>query len=679
MICIALIMSAKSTRCLILAHRASKLNEARDFAVSWISYFDGLFAADNLGGKSFSLAEMQRVVLFYCECSTHSAALSITDDKVFVNWTRLLPVILTNGTSDYSWVIIRSIVDMEVKIRVQTGLLIPPIAKKSSKNKLNKCSDPAPPDRDSVSLVAVLELIVWEEIDANDLELLSRAIILALRNETVFNQSGSTTESRVNHVKSSMTLTPKRSSAVLLERISVHCQRVCDSDIQDNSRYPLFVARTYSSCLSWLQKHFQNNKEVDLSALGQQFIPAIVAGEVVISVFQSLSACTMWKYTSSSILATLRSLGNCLSHMPVLCFEGHLGSALCYALSSCVCSLRSGLYPERSAQGSKGCKISAEQIQDILSTCFTLASLVSGKCLGRKLFASTAHLAASTLLAASRAASVVTDVAIGSVGSCDTNRATTAAEGGTLNRVLSNLVTACSLGYCDAAALDAHGHTSPDSSSDSDSGSHNAVTSERRESGYAAIVEACTAVLESTYAVEFLYSVCSDIQLRVCNNRPSHLPPVVDMATAEAAVLFLSILQKAAAAHNIVTEGESALVLIYFRSHCLWSAVTVPGASDVAAASVIESLKALGEEIDPLVMESVEAVRGKSKAKKTVRGEKASKSASVSQEASPEESLRSYSCHLRTWMLLALWGLPISAAQVKWSSMHSGSLPRVLL
>jgi hypothetical protein len=654
------IMSMKSTRCLILAHRASKLNEARDFAVSWISYFDELFATDNLGGKLISLAEMQRAVLFYCECSANSAALIISDDKIFANWTRLLPVIVTNGTSDYSWVVIRSVAEMEVKIRVHTGTSAPSIAKKTSKVKLNKCSDSAPPDRDSVSLLAVLDLIAWEEIDANDLELLSRAIILALRIDAVSHDGDVTSGSSLNHDGSKMSTTHKRSSAVLLERVSVHCQRVCESDKQDNSKYSLFIARTYSSCLNWLQKYFQNNKEAQLSTLGSQLIPAIVAGEVVISVLQSLSTCTMWRHNGSSILATLRALGNCLSHVPVLCFEGHLGSTLCSALSSCVRSLRSGLYPEESVQNSGGFKVTPEQSQDILSTCFTLASLVSGKCLGRKLFASTAHLAALTLLAASRAVSM-------SAAGVDPHKATFAADSGTLNRVLSNLVTACSLGYCTSGALDSNGHHLSDSSSDSDNADTCLyVEDERKEGGHTAIIEACSAVFESTYAEEFLYSVCADIQLRVCNNRLSHLPPVVDMATAEAAVLFLGTLQKTAVVRNAITEEESALLLIYFRSHCLWSAVVVPGASEDAAASVIESLKVLGEEIDPLVMESVVAVRGKSKAKKVVRGEKVSKSASLlAASPSPEESLRSFSCHLRAWMLLALWGLPISAAQVR--------------
>lgn len=602
---------------------------------------------------------MQRVVLFFCECSAHSDALHISDDEVFANWTRLLPVILTNGTSDNSWVVIRSIVDMEVNIRARSIASSPPVIQKTSKIKLSKCSNIAPSVQDTVSLVGVLELIAWEAVDANDLELLSRAIMLALRMDITYCDGDVTSVSSVNHDKSNVTQTPRRSSAVLLEGISTHCQRVCDSDMLDSSRYSLFVARTYSSCLNWLQKHFQNSKEAQLSALGPELIPAIVAGEVVISVLQSLSTCTMWKQAGSSVLATLRALGNCLSRMPVLCFEGHLGSTLCSALSSCVCSLQLGLNPEVGAQGSGGYKISPEQSQDIINTCFTLASLVSGKCLGRKLFLSTALLAATTLLAASRAASAsVTDV--------DTHRASVTAEGETLSRILSNLVTACSLGHFEAAALDPRAHPVSDSCSDS----HNAVTGlgiadERRASSYTAIIEACSAVLESTYAEEFLYSVCSDIQLRVCSNRPGHLPPVVDMAIAEAALLFLAMLQKAAAVRGTISEGETALVLIYFRSHCLWSAVTVPGASDTAAASVIERLKALGEDIDPLVMESVVAVRGKSKAKKAVRVEKVSRSASLSQDASVMDSLRSFSCHLRTWMLLALWGLPISAAQVR--------------
>jgi hypothetical protein len=660
----------KSTRCLILAHRASKLNEARDFAVSWISYFDELFATDNLGGKSISLAEMQRAVLFYCECSSHSAALIISEDKIFSNWTRLLPVILTNGTSHYSWFVIRSIVEAEVKIRVHTGTSAPSITKKTSKVKLNECCDSAPPDRDSVSLLAVLELIAWEEIDAHDLELLSRAIILVLRIDAVSHAGDVTSGSRVNHDRSKMTQTHKRSSAVLLERVNMHCQRVCESDKQDYGKYSSFIARTYSSSLIWFQKHFQNNKEAQLCALGSQLIPAIVAGEVLISVLQSLSTCSMWRHNGSSILATLRALGNCLSHMPVLCFEGHLGTTLCSALSSSVRSLRSGLYPEESAQSSGSFKVAPEQSQDILNTCFTLASLVSGKCLGRKLFASTAYLAASTLLAATRAASV-------SAAGVDPNRSTFAADGGTLNRVLSNLVTACSLGYCTAGALGSHGDYLTDCGSDRyDDVTCLDVVDGRREGGYTAIIEACSAVLESTYAEEFLYSVCADVQLRVCNNRPSHLPPLVDIATAEAAVLFLGMLQKAAVVRNIITEGESALLRAYFRSHCLWSAVIVPGASETAAASMIDNLKALGEEIDPLVMDSVVAARGKSKAKKIVRGEKVSKSAPP-QEASPEGSLLTFSRHLRTWMLLALWGLPISAAQVRTLQYQQKALPPV--
>lgn len=607
---------------------------------------------------------MQRVILFYCECSSHSAALCISDDKISANWMRLRPLTVANGTSGHSWFVIRLIVNMEIKIRGHSGYPSPKTVKKTGKFKVIKCSDSAEYDMDIVNMAAVLESIEWEDIDANDLELLSRALILALRIEIVCHEGDSATGNNVSHGRNRVT--SERSSAALLERVSTQCQRVCDTSKQDSSRHPLFVARTYSSCLNWLQKHFQNNKEVQLPALEPQLIPVIVAGEVITIVLQSLSACTMWGHTGSSILAVLRALGNCLSHVPVQCFEGQLGAALCSALGSCVCSLQAGLYPENSALSGRDYKVSPEHSKDILNTCYTLASLVSGKCLGRKLFASAASLAASTLLAASRAATAsAVEETTGSMCGSPPPTADFTAESATLNRILSNLVTACSLGYCDVADLDAHHRPLSERGNIVSSTDAAEEQVEDREGGYTTIIEACSAIFKSTYAEEFLYSVCADVQLRVCNTRPSHLPSVVDIGTAEAAIRFLGLLQKAAEVHNTAIEGENVLVLIHFRSHCLWSAVTVPGASDAAAASVIESLKAIGEGIDPLVMDSIAAVRGKSKAKKPVRGEKVPKSALLPRGTSPEESLRSLSCHLRAWMLLAMWGLPISAAQVR--------------
>ena len=71
--------------------------------------------------ESFTVLEMQRICALYCECSAHSAALSITEEDMRVKWSTILPIIAAESNLSLSWMVMHAVVSMEIQSKDVTS------------------------------------------------------------------------------------------------------------------------------------------------------------------------------------------------------------------------------------------------------------------------------------------------------------------------------------------------------------------------------------------------------------------------------------------------------------------------------------------------------------------------------------------------------------------------------
>ena len=707
--------------CLNFAQRTSQVADAKNFVESWDDYLEKIFQQRSEAVDALNVLEMQRICLLFCECSSHSAALSIAEEDMRAKWSMVLPIVAANSSSSISWTIMRAVIDVEIKSKyICHSSLI------SSKKTLNKkASKNSKADESEIqlnwrcsldSLIAKIRMEGLVGVQAIDLELLLKVACLAVEVDVTEAVTHYTCRDNASQYESL--------SDSLLDALQSFCQTLSvpagDKLSEDMSKYVTCLSRTYITSLTWFQKYFQCRKaEKEDHSLcvvesNMSSSPDIVAVRIVKCILQSLSECCMWMGNTPALLGVLRAVGNCLSHLPLHCFEESekmsLDSTLSLSvmLSECICGVLGGLQ-QRALDGSKtnsntstnSPSVGVEHCQDIISTCVMLASLVGGKYLGKKMYVSCAHVSASVIhsvytyaFASSLDLSTVLilnrhDSTLNSTDTGTSSKyAITTADIGAINRVLLNLSAACVLGFFDTAAAaqdsiiksarvcvnkdDSSWTSESGATSLNDMNTHNDCSdSDSDDDVYCALMQSCRPVLETVYAEDFLYTVCSDILTRICSTRPAQVLAAGTSRDATPALFndatrFISNLLSLASAQNVHTVHSKdgiSVVLLYFQSHMLWGGLTeTPGASDGPSSRIIKALKELGQHIDSNSMDNVAVVKGASRSKRVIKAER-----TLDPSTSPplDLTMRISAEHLRTWILLAQWGLPLSANKVR--------------
>lgn len=571
-----------------------------------------------------------------------------------------------------------------------------------------------------VDLSGALNVLNLEKIDSIGLELLSKAICLSVQSDVCegnmenirgrdrvhssMNSKSSNSSSRpIAHSTSTNTSTNSNdsvqvyssSSLLLIERITALCALICSpgdttdtpKTPQEASKYGSFLARTYSSCLKYLQNYFQNGmKEKCLTGCNEpppqtpqgpqtphtphtaSHTAQIFASKLFQILFNSLRTPLVWINNEPAILQTLRALGNCLSHLPLGSCDGFLGVNLCSGLGDCVMRL-----------------IGGEFSQDILTTCLTLVSLVGGRCMSNKLYIASSQLLACTLVAVDQ---LVTSKKIRIIGLNSTEPSTTTdpppvplaplaslaftVERSVMNRLVGSLTTACAI----STTID-------------DINNINKIDSNNDNTNInPTIFDVCTPILTSTYGTDFLYGLCSEILLRVGDYRSVNT--TTGCSAADHALTMIIRMFQHTSDSGVIPSNESSLMILYAQSHCLWSVPVPSDGHDDSSDDVIKSLRGLkfddvGVTVGGTSASTVTTVRGKSKGKKakdedtpsTCHISCSTPSSTPSSTLSssppippipsvqaPAQALSVLCASLRRWMLLSLWGLPLNTAQV---------------
>jgi hypothetical protein len=697
--------------CLTFALRTSKTADAKDFALSWDHYLETVLRERLKITESFTVLKMQRICLMYCECSAHSAALSITEEDMRVKWSTILPIVAAESNLSLSWMVMHAVVSMEIQSKDVTSSSSSLSSKRAVKSKAGKNSRTNESEVQSSwrcaldSLITKIRADGLQGVQAIDFELLSKAACQAVEVDVISAAKHDTCTDDMSQYQSI--------SDIVLDAIRSSCHHALaptgDKASEDSSKYVTFLSRTYSTCLTWLQKHFQC-KKVEKECQSSSFLdietsptPAIIAVRIVRCILQSLSECCVWLTFRPALLGVLRGVGNCLSHLPSHCYEENgtldMSPGISIMLSECVCAVLGRLHPNVQLHGDSSspstAAAAAEYSQDIISTCVMLASLVGGKYLGKKLFISSARVSASVVKSVYTAASACSldlniiltyhDSILNSTDTVKVSRsAINTADTGAINRVLLNLTAACVLGFFDRAMQGSIINSADSNDRIADSGvdltncatvcSTGDTDNDDDDDGdvYCALLQSSKPILETVYAEEFLYTVCSDVLTRICSMRPSQVTAAGDSVSAlfDAATRFISNLFRIATAQNVRTvhtKDGISLVLLYFQSHILWgggagAGAVTPGASDALSAAIIGALKELGQDIDSNSMDNVAVVKGKSRSKRVIKVERI---LDFSTKHPLEDSIRICAENLRTWILLAQWGLPLSVIKVR--------------
>ena len=655
---------------MVFAHRTSQPDAASGYAISWESYIGDVSSTRGNKGKSLSLSELQRIVIFYSECCARAIELTIRKEDLLKSLITVSNLMDLERTAGDAWVVIQSVLDGEIRMlssccsstsSVAADLLAWTTARNRSdgiESGVNASSHP---------LVAVIESINVKEQDPISLDLLSRSIILAVQLEIIFPaDEKAPSNQRKKSVTTSACCAFSSISGLLMDSILEKCRLVCDTSGCMEGRILTCITRMYNLCLNWLQKHFQSlkcqekmiQKSVDTIC---NPIAVLASGDVIRSVLHSLTIPSVWSAGVSSILGMLRALGNCLAQLPVEFYDGPAGAVLSYSVSTCISSLLDGCLrtctDSDCTRSSMGYDVSPEQHSDIVNVCVTLASLVGAKCLGRKLLASCVHLSATTLRAVDTtvrdrgSSGAMLHADRGEVDRGVHMRAASliTVDASSLNRVLTNLAVCFSLGRYDA-----------DTSDFIFDATHGVCTElSTIASKFSALVQVSSPVMHTGYGGEFLHNVYAEVLLRM-SSAPS-TPHTVSEATSHISQLFNS-----AVMNKSLTKEESAVCLLHFRSFCLWgeSPSVGPGVSEniQAETEVVEALRAFARDTDTPVISTLSVCRGKGRVKKTLS--LAPLPSHPLPLSSPTDSLRVHACRLRVYMLLSLWGLSTSANKV---------------
>ena len=757
-------------RCLLLHIKSSRIQEAKALVHSWDTFFHQMLENEDLEKKSeekkiFTLQEMQRIVLWNCECNTVSRTLSISDDYIGKRLRDILMMIPHEHADNISWIILSEIVHMELQCSVTS--LSPPkdITEIRSKSvaSTHKC-------RSVGNLSTVLKSINLEETDSLGLELLSRFLCLSVQSEVHTLRIPS-----IYRCSSMETNAFSSSSILLMENVSTLCTNaftsffptpISKSNIspmittdekimksQSSSKYITFLARTYNSCLNWLQKFFQNKIKDKISQIPQfqkkndncnnnenvnenennNLCILIIVDDLLRIIFKSMITSNIWMESGFLILATLRAVGNCLSHLPSGSFDGSFGVNICNGLNCTIVPLTRMLYrtgvsladdKDRAYievdRNTDECSIPCDQKRDILTTLLTLTSLITGKCIPNKLYVDSSTLLVNALVTidlvqisnSSQTDQIQHDhnrniqkdeIIPKNDKSIDKNAKNVpdcyeidsencllkknnikifgknvtsmqneivllpfTMDAIVVNRLLSSLIISCIQGVSNDVTdnVTDEVHQKKNNRQDIDQNGRDLITIThqnlilKNETTSTMMYKACEPLLRSTYGPEFLYNLCTEFILHVQDPR-NYLS-----SSSNNVIHFITKLFLVSTESKKTSMKESAVMELYVRSHCLWAVSEVCGASDIVSARVIESLKSIGDGIDPQVMDTVAAVKGKGRTKRPLKTEKDMLKGIVITPTNAE-TMQNFAEDLRVWMLLALWGLPLTYSQVR--------------
>ena len=642
------------------------------------------------------------------------------DDYIALKLKDVLVIINDVRGDNASWTVLHEIIRME--IRLLCPYAAQPAKEVKGARKVNGYTQPPTIVDESRSidiLSSVLKSIKLGEIDAIGFELISRMLCLAVQFEVFFLCTCSIQK------QCSMNADAFSSSSILLiENVSASCMdefstsfRTSSSNSisnsvtaseekvivsQNSNKYITFLARIYNSCLSWIQQYFQNKTKDKITAIKEcdDLHIQYIARDLIKVIFKSLISSNIWYHDGLVILVILRAIGKCLSHLPMGSFDGVLGVNICNGLSECTTDLITKLYtfnPQKNGnclgrdrgvhEEKNECGISIDQKKEIFNTLQTLTSLISGKCITNKLYATSCSLLVSSLLAFNRVEmsnhhpssqnqienshTLHKDQTTFKLSVIDQeNKAgnTCTVDMNVFNRHMSSLIISCVHGVSDCVT-DGVINSNEFKLNLDQNDNHALYESERsikqsEESSSIMILNACQPMLRSTYGPEFFYSLCAEFILHLENSR-SHNSPSFQLKSSNSAINFIEKLFQNSAGEQQITKNESTVMNLYIRSHCLWTVSVVCGASNLTSASLIESLKLAGDGIDPQVMDTVAAVKGKGRSKRPMKTEKEKNIKDVNLVVSTmAETMKSFSGDLRVWTLLALWGLPLSYSQV---------------
>ena len=387
--------------------------------------------------------------------------------------------------------------------------------------------------------------------------------------------------------------------------------------------------------------------------------------------FKSLSAPYNWKDSGAALLFALRKVGTRLQKSPLEIFAGIAGSSLCSDLRDCLEHLIPGLHAtdsshevtDRDERQSKSANLTQQHKERILATCVSLVSLVAGRCLSYTLYLSASDLLISALSAVDAVINSCHGIKRNCVESCPGGSAAGSGpaisftvDPAVLERLLGSLIMACSLGCYSLSASSSctEVKNSVDSAKEISQTTYNTTSEEESDN---LLYKSYSPIMYSSYGPEFLYGLCSEMILRVGEMRS-------DIKGAERAVDWTTGLYRAALKLGVIKSRESDLMGLYVRSHCLWNAPSVSGASSGVSVEVIDGLKSIGETIDSEVMDTVAAGKGKVRAKRAPKEIK-NKDLMEPSVISISDTIQSFSSNLRTWILLSLWGLPLTYSQVE--------------
>ena len=640
------------------------------------------------------------------------------DDYVALRLKDVLVIINDVRGDNTSWTVLNEIIRME--IRLLCPYAAQPAKEVKGTRKVNGYTQPPTIVDESRSidiLSSVLKSINLGEIDAIGFELISRILCLAVQFEVSFLRTCS-----IQKQSSMNTYAFSSSSILLIENVSASCMeefstsfRTSSSNLnsvtaseekvivlQNSNKYITFLARIYNSCLSWIQQYFQNKTKDKIIIIEEcdDLHIQYIAGDLIKVIFKSLTSFNIWYHDGLVILVILRAIGKCLSHLPMGSFEGVLGVNICNGLSECTTALIAKFYafnPQKNGnclgkdsgvhEEKIECGISVDQKKEIFNTLQTLTSLISGKCITNKLYATSCSLLVSSLLAFNRVEmshhhpssqnqienshTLHKDQTTLTLSVIDhENKAGNACtvDINVFNRHMSSLIISCVHGVSDYITDSVI--NSNEFKLDMDQNDNHALYEIERkiksseESSSIMILNACQPMLRSTYGPDFFYCLCAEFILHLGNSR-SHNSPSYQLKSSNNAINFIEKLFQNSAGEQKITKNESIIMDLYIRSHCLWTVSVVCGASDLTTASLIESLKLVGDGIDPQVMDTVAAVKGKGRSKRPIKTEKDKNIKDANLVVSTmAETMKYFAGDLRVWILLALWGLPLSYSQV---------------
>jgi hypothetical protein len=618
-----------------LAIKTLKSPEAKDIITQWDVYFSKLLSASSLDRK-VTLAELQKIILWNLECD--AASLIIPNYQALDRWKELLRITTEESAISNSWAVAHEI----VKLVIHNGIMhlrIDPLKKdskpRSENNRVKKAEHVLSESYDSVSLLAVFSDIGILESNVTELELLSKVPRLVLEMEmnhsiNDFIDRNNNANEIVLDVDLGNNNDGNRSDcpstcAMLLKVIDKLCFSIMNSSSGTDksevmrTKYDSFLARTYNSCLNWIQNYYQDKVSREKDKRDPIMNNLNITGRLVNVILSSLST----SFNSGECVgAILRATGNCMNYLPIGSYERVLGVNLCSNLEQCISSLLSKIVSN--GWNILGKMAASTSGQGVLNTCLMLTSLVSSKCLTNNLYKSSSQLVVSCLVA------VDTLQTSFEVSDADVSCVSCTVDMSVISRLLNFIVTTYSLSCLPSIHLDKEGPV---------------------ETG-ACLNKICHSILMSSYALAFLHALCIDIVSKI-----SHQTAAVSSDDIERTNARLPELFNDAQEMNVVTTNEASAMLLYCHSHFLWCVPSLYGAGDTSSLAVIDALKIAVEKLDPFLIEAVAVPRKKDRVKNSVK--------IIVQDIIVEESsVPSLAAALRIWVLLAQWSLPLTSNEV---------------